>query len=265
MIALRLASLIAALIGTVPVHGKCYKKPDVNGHVNWPKQKLAIQKNMFKSCKKLKTIHLSPKVVFVDDSAFVKSGLNLVELTAAWREKAAECAERAAELEEKVSERDGQILVLEERNAALEGRIAALEARCGETVPSVSPTLSPTASPTRSPPTDSPTDTPTASRPTLTASPTSSPPTDSPTDTPTASPPTLSPTASPTRSPLTDSPTDTPTAECDTPCTSTALVKILPPANTEKFGRSVAISGDTLVVGDPWSFGAAYVFSRQTS
>jgi len=58
---------------------------------------------------------------------------------------------------------------------------------------------------------------------------------------------------------------DTPTAECDTPCTSTALVKILPPANTEKFGRSVAISGDTLVVGDPWSFGAAYVFSRQTS
>jgi len=135
MVALRLAPVIAAfLAGSVTVHGKCFKKPDVNGHVNWPKHKLSITKNMFKSCKKLKTIHIPPKVAFVDDSAFFKSGLNLVELTAAWREKAAECAERAAELEEKVSERDGRILVLEERNAALEGRIAALEARCGETV-----------------------------------------------------------------------------------------------------------------------------------
>ena len=75
---------------------------------------------MFKSCKALKTIHIPLEVEFIHDSAFYKSDLDLSELTATWREK-------AAELEEKVLERDGRIL-------ALEARIAALEGSCEETV-----------------------------------------------------------------------------------------------------------------------------------
>eukprot|EP00588_Corethron_pennatum_P035951 CAMPEP_0194345442 /NCGR_PEP_ID=MMETSP0171-20130528/104855_1 /TAXON_ID=218684 /ORGANISM="Corethron pennatum, Strain L29A3" /LENGTH=504 /DNA_ID=CAMNT_0039112419 /DNA_START=188 /DNA_END=1700 /DNA_ORIENTATION=- len=72
--------------------------------------------------------------------------------------------------------------------------------------------------------------------------------------------PTLFSTASPTRSPPT----------CDTPCTSTALVKFLPPDGTNNFGISIDVAGDTMVVGAPSeknsaSSGAAYVISRQTS
>jgi len=71
MVAPRLAAVLSALLAmSVPVHGKCFKKPDANGHVNWPKQKTAIGKNLFRKCLKLKTINLPPEVEFVDDAAF---------------------------------------------------------------------------------------------------------------------------------------------------------------------------------------------------
>ena len=47
MVAPRLAAVLAALLAvSVPVHGKCFKHPDENGHVNWPKQKTEIVKNV---------------------------------------------------------------------------------------------------------------------------------------------------------------------------------------------------------------------------
>jgi len=226
---------------SVPVHGKCFKRPDENGHVKWPKEKTQIKKNMFKNCEVLKSIDIPAEVEFVDDGAFFKSGLNLVELTAAcrektagwaeraaeWEERAAEWSERVTELQEKVSERNGRILKLGKRIVALEGRTFELEDRCGDTAPSTSPTLSPTASPTHAP--------------------------------------TLSPSNSPTGSPTpfpTASPTNPPTMQCEAPCTSTALVKLPPPAGTSIFG-GIAVVGDTLVVGSPDE--AAYVFSRKNS
>eukprot|EP00588_Corethron_pennatum_P010116 CAMPEP_0194273174 /NCGR_PEP_ID=MMETSP0169-20130528/6576_1 /TAXON_ID=218684 /ORGANISM="Corethron pennatum, Strain L29A3" /LENGTH=93 /DNA_ID=CAMNT_0039016051 /DNA_START=1 /DNA_END=278 /DNA_ORIENTATION=+ len=93
MVAPRLAAVLAALLAvSVPVHGKCFKHPDENGHVSWPKQKKEIKKNMFKGCKKLKSFSLPAEVESVDDAAFFRSGLNLVELTTTWREKAEEQA-----------------------------------------------------------------------------------------------------------------------------------------------------------------------------
>ena len=38
-----LTTVITGLLAvSVPVDGKCYKKPDGNGHVKWPKQKTQI-------------------------------------------------------------------------------------------------------------------------------------------------------------------------------------------------------------------------------
>jgi len=87
---------------------------------------------------------------------------------------------------------------------------------------------------------------------------------------PTTGPSAASPTRAPTQSaPSSPAPTRT---ECTTPCTSSALVKLLPPTGTvySDFGRSVTVSGDTLVIGSHESgsagtrSGAAYVFSRLT-
>jgi len=301
------------LAASVPVHGKCFKRPDEYGHMDWPKDKIEMKKKMFKYCSDLKSINIPAEVELVDDGAFFRSGLNLLELTAAsremtagwaeraaeWAELTAECMERPAEwaertaewsekvsecyterddriselqdkvyerdgrisiLQEKASEKDAQILELGKRIIALEGRAAELEGRCGETAPSTSPMLSPTASPTHAP-TLSPSDHPTGS---LSLFPTASP-TDALTLSPSDSP---SDSRSPSLS-LTTSPTNAPTTECETPCTSTALVKI--PSGNATFGYSIAIAGDTLVVGSPDAYGvalqkgAAYVFSRKTS
>eukprot|EP00588_Corethron_pennatum_P012760 CAMPEP_0194269334 /NCGR_PEP_ID=MMETSP0169-20130528/3522_1 /TAXON_ID=218684 /ORGANISM="Corethron pennatum, Strain L29A3" /LENGTH=552 /DNA_ID=CAMNT_0039010951 /DNA_START=74 /DNA_END=1728 /DNA_ORIENTATION=+ len=89
--------------------------------------------------------------------------------------------------------------------------------------------------------------------------------------TPTAGPSAAAPTNAPFPSgPSSSAPTRT---ECATPCTSSALVKLTPPAGTvySDFGRSAVVSGDTLVIGSHESgsagtkSGAAYVFSRMTS
>jgi len=59
---------------------------------------------MFTNCSDLKSINIPAEVEFVDDGAFFRSGLNLVELTAASREMTAGWAERAAEWAELTAE-----------------------------------------------------------------------------------------------------------------------------------------------------------------
>eukprot|EP00588_Corethron_pennatum_P000365 CAMPEP_0194285316 /NCGR_PEP_ID=MMETSP0169-20130528/29912_1 /TAXON_ID=218684 /ORGANISM="Corethron pennatum, Strain L29A3" /LENGTH=444 /DNA_ID=CAMNT_0039031409 /DNA_START=23 /DNA_END=1357 /DNA_ORIENTATION=+ len=163
-----LTTVITGLLAvSVPVDGKCFKKPDGNGHVNWPKQKTQILSKMFKSCKTLKTIGIPFEVEFIHDSAFYKSGLDLSELTATWRDRATELLGRlsesnrkAAELEEEVLESREKAAELEEtvlergeRILALEARIAALEDSCAETSsPTDSPSGALTVSPTSSNP-----------------------------------------------------------------------------------------------------------------
>jgi len=65
----------------VSVDGKKCKIKPVDGHVDWPSKKKNIGKNAFKNCKELVTISIPPTVKSIDNTAFVKSGLDLTDLT----------------------------------------------------------------------------------------------------------------------------------------------------------------------------------------
>lgn len=156
--------------------------------------------------------------------------------------------------------------------------------------PTNAPTKAPTFSPTKAPvpPTNPPTNAPTkapvptsppTNAPTKAPSPPTNPPTKAPTPPP---PPTPSPTESPT-SPPTSPPTEPPTPPPTSPPTSsptkldpnpnvriTATNDLTQPStsNNSRFGRSVAISGTSALVGAPNAdddgnvFGAVYLFNE---
>jgi len=77
-----LALLAVSFFGNflVSVDGKCAIEPDDVGHVDWRSKKKTIGKNAFKNCKELVTISIPPGVKSIDNTAFVKSGLDLTEL-----------------------------------------------------------------------------------------------------------------------------------------------------------------------------------------
>jgi len=86
------------LAGSVSVHGKCHIQPDIDGHVEWPADKPEIPEHAFRGCKKLKSINIPPEVQFIHDTAFYRTKINLLEV-------AASALQRVAELEDRCGER----------------------------------------------------------------------------------------------------------------------------------------------------------------
>eukprot|EP00588_Corethron_pennatum_P034364 CAMPEP_0194346482 /NCGR_PEP_ID=MMETSP0171-20130528/105451_1 /TAXON_ID=218684 /ORGANISM="Corethron pennatum, Strain L29A3" /LENGTH=585 /DNA_ID=CAMNT_0039113613 /DNA_START=243 /DNA_END=2000 /DNA_ORIENTATION=+ len=92
-------TLITTLLaGSVSVHGRCHIQPDIDGHVEWPADKPEIPEHAFRGCKKLKSINIPPEVQFIHDTAFYRTKINLLEV-------AASALQRVAELEDLCGER----------------------------------------------------------------------------------------------------------------------------------------------------------------
>mmetsp|Transcript_33744 Transcript_33744/g.66680 ORF Transcript_33744/g.66680 Transcript_33744/m.66680 type:complete len:506 (+) Transcript_33744:52-1569(+) len=85
------------LAGSVSVHGRCHIQPDIDGHVEWPADKPEIPEHAFRGCKKLKSINIPPEVKFIHDTAFYRTKINLLEVAASARQRVAELEDRCGE------------------------------------------------------------------------------------------------------------------------------------------------------------------------